>query len=99
LMVQKTSWNKSGLLEAATNSIGGYPVGFIMGIVILPLSINWIQKDPIVANLTITMLYVCVSFVRTYLLRRVFIKYNIDDNFLRLGIRTIKKIRMAKALS
>jgi hypothetical protein len=98
-MVQKTSWNKSGLLEAATNSIGGYPVGFIMGIVILPLSINWIQKDPIVANLTITMLYVCVSFVRTYLLRRVFIKYNIDDNFLRLGIRTIKKIRMAKALS
>ena len=98
-MVQKTSWNKSGLLVAATNSIGGYPVGFIMGIVILPLSINWIQKDPIVANLTITMLYVCVSFVRTYLLRRVFIKYNIDDNFLRLGIRTIKKIRMAKALS
>ena len=98
-MVQKTSWNKSGLLEAATNSIGGYPVGFIMGIVILPLSINWIQKDPIVANLTITMLYVCVSFVRTYLLRRVFIKYDIDDNFLRLGIRTIKKIRMAKALS
>ena len=98
-MVQKTSWNKSGLLEAATNSIGGYPVGFIMGIVILPLSINWIQKDPIVANLTITMLYVCVSFVRTYLLRRIFIKYNIDDNFLRLGIRTIKKIRMAKALS
>ena len=85
-----------GLVEALTNSLGGYPVGFAMGLIILPLSLNWIQKDPVTANLTITMIYVSVSFVRTYFLRRVFSKYNIDDNVVRLAISAIRKIRSKK---
>ena len=43
-------------------------------------------------NLTITFVYATVSFVRSYFLRRTFEKYNIDDNFLRLGIKLIKKL-------
>ena len=82
-----------GLVESLMNSLGGYPVGFAMGLIILPLSLNWIQKDPITANLTITMIYVCVSFVRTYFLRRVFSKYNIEDNFVILIVKTIKQMR------
>ena len=85
-----------GLVESLMNSLGGYPVGFAMGLIILPLSLNWIQKDPITANLTITMIYVSVSFVRTYFLRRVFSKYNIDDNVVRLAISAISKIRSKK---
>jgi len=98
MMSTKMNWNKNGLAEAATNSVGGYPIGFIMGLVILPLSIGWIQKDPITANLTITMIYVGVSFVRTYLIRKIFLKYNIDDNFLRLGLSAIKKLRSSKMI-
>jgi len=82
---------KNALIEAATNSIGGYPVGFIMGLVILPLSVGWIQKDPITSNLIITMLYVGVSFVRSYFLRRVFLKYKIEDNFLKAIWKFIKR--------
>ncbi|MBM3456759.1 MAG: hypothetical protein ACKOCL_03485 [Candidatus Nanopelagicaceae bacterium] len=63
---------KNGLIEAATNSIGGYPIGFVIGIIVLPLSVNWIQKDPILANLVITSIYVGVSFVRTLILRNAF---------------------------
>jgi len=85
-----------GLVESLMNSLGGYPIGFAMGLIILPLSLNWIQKDPITANLTITMIYVSVSFVRTYFLRRVFSKYDIDDNVVRLAISAIRKIRSKK---
>jgi len=75
---------KSGLVEAATNSIGGYPIGFLIGIIVLPLSAVWIQKDPVLANMAITSIYVTVSFVRTYLLRRVFSKQTQSEN--RMGI-------------
>jgi hypothetical protein len=34
--------------------------------------------------------------VRTYFLRRVFSKYNIDDNVVRLAISAIRKIRSKK---
>jgi len=83
---------KTDMLEAVTNSIGGYPVGFLVGLAILPLSLEWIQKDPIAANLTITMIYVSVSFVRTYFLRRIFSKYKINDNFLVLAISGVKRL-------
>jgi len=91
-MIKSPMHKKADMLEAATNSVGGYPVGFLVGLAILPISIDWIQKDPIVANFTITMIYVTVSFVRTYFLRKIFVKYNIDDNFIRLGILSLKKI-------
>ncbi len=83
---------KKSLSEAFVNSFGGYPIGYAIGIVILPLSTGWIQDDPLVANLAITFVYASVSFTRSYLLRRIFERFRIDDNFIRLGIKLAKKI-------
>ncbi len=93
--VPKDSHKKS-LSEAFVNSFGGYPVGYGLGIVILPLSMGWIQEDPLVANLAITFVYASVSFARSYFLRRVFEKFGIDDNFIKLGIKLIKKMNWRK---
>ncbi len=87
---------KKSASEAFVNSFGGYPIGYALGIVILPLSTGWIQEDPLVANLAITLVYAIVSFVRSYFLRRIFEKYGIDDNFLRVGIKLIKKLDWRK---
>jgi len=92
---QKDSRSKSAS-EAFVNSFGGYPIGYGVGIVILPLSTGWIQEDPLVANLAITFVYATVSFVRSYVLRRTFEKYGIDDNFLRAGMKLIKKISLRR---
>jgi hypothetical protein len=89
--VTKDSHKKS-LSEAFVNSFGGYPVGYGLGIVILPLSLGWIQEDPLTANLVITFVYASVSFVRSYVLRRVFEKFGIEDNFIKLGIKAVRKI-------
>ncbi len=83
---------KKSASEAFVNSFGGYPIGYGVGILILPLSMGWIQEDPLVANLAITFVYATVSFVRSYFLRRTFEKYGIDDNFLRLGMKAVKKL-------
>jgi len=83
---------KKSVSEALVNSFGGYPIGYGVGIVILPLSMGWIQEDPYMANIAITGVYATVSFVRSYFLRRVFEKYGIDDNFLRLAKRGIIKL-------
>ena len=72
--------HKKSLSEAFVNSFGGYPVGFGVGIIILPLSIGWIQEDPLVANLAITFVYASVSFTRSYVLRRVFERFGIKHN-------------------
>ena len=84
--------HKKSLSEAFVNSFGGYPVGYGLGILILPISMGWIQEDPLTANLAITFVYASVSFVRSYFLRRVFEKFGIEDNFLKLGIKLVKKI-------
>ena len=91
-IVSKDSHKKS-LSEAFVNSFGGYPIGYGIGIIILPLSTGWIQEDPLTANLAITFVYATVSFVRTYFLGRVFEQYGIDDNFLKLGIKFVKKLK------
>ena len=83
---------KKSASEAFVNSFGGYPIGYAIGIVILPLSTGWIESDPYTANVVITGVYATVSFVRSYFLRRVFEKYGIDDNFLRLGSRGVQKL-------
>jgi hypothetical protein len=83
---------KKSASEAFVNSFGGYPIGYGVGIVILPLSTGWIQEDPYMANIVITGVYATVSFVRSYFLRRVFEKYGIDDNFIKLGIKLVKKL-------
>ncbi len=87
---------KKSVSEAFVNSFGGYPIGYAVGIVILPLSLGWIQEDPLVANLAITFVYATVSFVRSYVLRRTFEKYGIDDNFLKLGMKLIKRISLRR---
>ena len=88
---QKDSHKKS-LSEALVNSFGGYPIGYGVGIVVLPLSMGWIQEDPYMANIAITAVYATVSFVRSYFLRRIFEKYRVDDNFIRLAKRGIVKL-------
>ena len=87
---------KKSASEAFVNSFGGYPLGYAIGIIILPLSMGWIQEDTLTANLAITFVYATVSFVRSYFLRRLFEKYGIDDNFLRVGIKLIKKISLRR---
>ena len=88
---QVTDSRKKSASEAFVNSFGGYPIGYAIGIIILPLSMGWIQEDPLTANLAITFVYATVSFVRSYFLRRIFERYGIDDNFIRLGIKLVKK--------
>ena len=83
---------KKSLSEAFVNSFGGYPIGYGIGIVILPLSVGWIQEDPLTVNLLITFIYASVSFARSYFLRRIFEKYGWDDNFIRLGKKGILKM-------
>ena len=90
-IIPKDSHKKS-LSEAFVNSFGGYPVGYGLGIVILPLSMGWIQEDPLIANLAITFVYASVSFVRSYVLRRIFEKFRIEDNFIKLGIKAVRRL-------
>ena len=90
-MIARTDSHKKSLSEALVNSFGGYPVGYGLGLIILPLSTGWIQSDPLVATTAITGMYATVSFVRSYFLRRIFEKYGIDDNFIRVGIKFVKK--------
>ena len=92
-IIPKDSHKKS-LSEAFVNSCGGYPIGYGLGIVVLPLSMGWFEQDPLTANLAITFVYGSVSFARSYFLRRIFEKFGIDDNFLKLGIKGIKKLQL-----
>jgi len=83
---------KKSLTEAFVNSFGSYPIGYGIGILILPVSTGWLMEDPFVANIFITMTFATVSFVRVYFLRRLFLKLGFDDNFLKLGIKLFQKI-------
>ena len=83
---------KKSASEALVNALGGFPVGYGLGIIILPISTGWIQEDPYMANIAITGAYAITSFVRSYFLRRIFEKYGIDDNFIKLGIKLVKKL-------
>ena len=87
---------KKSASEALVNALGGFPVGYGLGIIILPISTGWIQDDPYIANIAITGAYAITSFVRSYFLRRVFEKYGIDDNFIKLGIKLVKKLDWRK---
>jgi len=83
---------KKSMSEAFVNSFGGYPIGYGLGIIILPVSMGWIQEDPLVANLAITFVYATVSVARSYLFRRIFEQFDIDDNFIRLGMKGLRKL-------
>ena len=88
----KTDSKKKSASEAFVNSFGGYPIGYGLGIIVLPLSTGWLQEDPYMANFAITGVYAVASFTRSYFLRRIFEKYGIDDNFIKLGIKLVKKL-------
>ena len=85
ISTQKSDSHKKSLSEAFVNSFGSYPIGYALGIVILPLSVGWIQEDPFTVNLLITAVYASVSFARSYFFRRIFERFGFDDNFIRLG--------------
>ena len=89
----KVDSHKKSMSEAFVNSFGSYPIGYGLGIIILPVSVGWIQEDPFTANVVITAVYASVSFVRSYFYRRIFEKFGIDDNFIRLGIKGFRKLR------
>ncbi len=86
-MTREIDSYKKSLFEALSNLLGGYPMMFVVGIIILPLSSDWIKEDPLVANITITGLYASINFTRSFLLRRLFAKYGIYDNLIKLGIK------------
>ena len=94
---QKDTKSKS-LSEALVNSFGGYPIGYCIGIIILPLSVGWIKEDPFTVTFLITSIYAAASFVRTYFLRRLFAKFGFDDNFIRLTIKMFQKISTKRGL-
>jgi len=81
------------LSEAFVNSFGGYPIGYGIGIIVLPLSMGWLQEDVFTANIFITLVYATASFLRIYYLRRVFERIGFDDNFIRLAMKLYRKVR------
>ena len=89
---KKDSRSKS-LSEAFVNSFGGYPIGYGIGVVVLPISMGWLQEDVFTANVFITLVYASVSFLRIYFLRRLFERIGFDDNFIRLAMKLYRKVR------
>jgi len=83
---------KKSLSEAFVNSFGSYPIGYSIGILILPISTGWLMEDPFVANIFITLSFATVSFVRVYFLRRLFTRLGVDDNFIKLAIKLYHKL-------
>jgi len=80
------------LSEAFVNSFGAYPIGYAIGIMILPISMEWLQEDVFTANIFITLVYATFSFVRIFFLRRLFERLGFDDNFIILGKKGILKL-------
>jgi len=91
MLKNNTDSRKKSLSEAFVNSFGAYPIGYGIGILILPISLGWLQEDPLLANVFITLTYATVSFVRVYFLRRLFTKLGFDDNFIKLGIKICQR--------
>jgi len=92
LNMEKKDTKSKSLSEAFVNSFGSYPIGYGVGILILPLSMGWLQEDLFIANIFVTSIYATVSFIRVYSLRRFFERTGYDDNFIRLGIKLVKLI-------
>ena len=92
MLKNDTDTRKKSLSEAFVNSFGAYPIGYGIGILILPISLGWLQEDPLLANVFITLTYATVSFIRVYFLRRLFTKLGFDDNFIKLGMTLFRKV-------
>jgi len=90
---KQTDSRSKSLSEAFVNSFGGYPIGYGIGVIVLPISMGWLQDDIFTANIFITLVYATVSFLRIYYLRRLFERIGFDDNFIRLGMKSCLKVR------
>jgi len=86
-----TDTRKKSLSEAFVNSFGAYPIGYGIGILVLPMSLGWLDEDPFIANIFITLTYATVSFIRVYFLRRLFTRLGVDDNFIKLAIKLYQR--------
>lgn len=80
--------------EALANSFGSYPIGYGVGLLVLPISIGWLQEDLFTANLIITSTYAAVSFARVYFFRRIFERFGLDDNFFLLCKKLYQKLKL-----
>jgi len=90
---KQTDSRSKSLSEAFVNSFGGYPIGYGIGVIVLPISMGWLQDDIFTANIFITLVYATVSFLRIYFLRRIFVRLGFDDNFIRLGMKFYQRIK------
>jgi len=90
---KKKDTRSKSLSEAFVNSFGGYPIGYGIGVIVLPISLGWLQDDVFTANIFITLVYAIASFLRIYYLRRIFERIGFDDNFIRLGIKLCLRIK------
>ena len=90
---KKSDSRSKSLSEALINTFGGYPIGYLVGIAVLPSTTGWMQEDPLVANAAITVVFSAASFVRLYFLRRVFDRLGYDDNIIRLAMRLGGRLR------
>ena len=87
----KSDSKKKSFSEAFVNSFGAFPIGYGIGILILPVSVGWLAQDPLTANIFITLTYATVSFFRIYILRRLFTKLGYDDNFIKAMIKLCQR--------
>ena len=92
IVIHSNDSKSKSLSEAFVNSFGSYPIGYAVGILVLPFSMSWLQEDLFLANVFVTLIFATVSFVRVYSLRRIFDKFGYDDNFIRLGIKLYYKL-------
>ncbi len=90
--IHSSDTKSKSLSEAFVNSFGSYPIGYVVGIIVLPFSMSWLQEDLFLANIFVTLVFATVSFVRVYSLRRIFEKFGFDDNFIRLGIKLYHRL-------
>ena len=90
---QNKDTHKKSISEACINAFGGYPIAYGIGIFLLPLMLGWLEEDPFVANAVFTLVYTAASVIRSYILRRVFERLGVDDNFIRLAVKLYRRIR------
>jgi len=90
-MNRSTDSKKKIVTESLTNSFGAYPIGYALGILILPAFSGWIVEDIFTANLFITLTYATCSFFRIYVVRSLFTRLGYDDNFIKLAVKLYQR--------
>jgi len=90
----KPDTKSKSLQESAANTACSFPLAYVITIIILPMSTDWINESPFIAGIAITGVFTLVSFLRIFALRRVFEKLGYDDNFYKI----IKKLTSKKKI-